>query len=444
MNAPRSALVGAAVLFIAIVATGGVAGADPVTLTVSVADEDGDAVGDVAVEAAWETESGETGTATGTTASNGNVLLDVPEGASVELDVDDGTYVRNRPLRIANASAANVELGVSRSGTATVTVVDERNRSQADARVTVREDGRAIDRGETGSDGVYETARLERGTYEVTVVKPGYLETEREVTVTRNAETTVAIERGTVTLDVRTFDDHFDPPAPIETGSIRVDSSVYDGEVSVTEGTASLNVPVNAAYTIAVVKDGYDATPKRLWVRESPVSTNVTARRTPTLSVAPANERVLVGETTRVTVRNAYDEPAAGVTVEVDDEAVGETDDRGEADVPISSAGNRTIVARDGDVTSDPVTIEGVETADGTDPGENGSGENDTDDGDGGVSDDGDGNASDDDAGSGSNDAEDGDPGSTDDGVPGFGVVAAVLALLAAGAAGAAGRLRGQ
>ncbi|MFC5133833.1 MULTISPECIES: carboxypeptidase-like regulatory domain-containing protein [Haloferacaceae] len=440
MNVARSALVGATVLFVALVATGGAAGADPITLTVSVADEDGDPVGGVDIEATWETESDETGTASGTTASNGNVLLDVPEGASVELDVDDGTYVRNRPLRIANASAADVSLGVSRSGTATVTVVDDRNRSQADARVTVREDGRSIDRGETDSDGVYETARLERGTYDVTVVKPGYFETERSVTVSRNAETTVGIERGTVTLEVRTFDDHFDPPVPIETGAIRVSSAVYGGEVSVTEGTASLNVPVNDAYTVAVVKEGYDASSERVRVRESPVSTNLTARRIPTLSVTPANERVLVGETTRVTVRNAYDEPTAGATVEVDGDAVGETDERGEVDVPISSVGNRTIVARDGDVTSDPVTVEGVETVDGADPDGNGSDDdagNDSDD-DGNASDGSDdGNGSDgSDDGNGSDDTDDGDPGNTDDWIPGFGVVAAVFALLAAGAVG--------
>lgn len=431
MNVARSALVGAAVLFVALVVTGGAAGADPITLTVSVTDQDGDAVGGVSVEATWETGSGETGTTSGTTASNGNVLLDVPEGASVELDVDDGTYVRNRPLQIANASASDVSLDVARSGTATVTVLDDRNRSQSDARVTVREDGRAIDRGETDADGVYETARLERGTYDVTVVKPGYLETEQSVEVSRNAETTATIERGIVTLDVRTFDDHFDPPVPIETGSIRVSSSVYDGEVSVTEGTASLTVPVNDAYTIAVVKDGYDPSSERVRVRESPVSTNVTARRTPTLSVTPSNRRVLVDETTRVTVRNAYDEPVAGATVAVDGDAVGETDDRGEVDVPISSPGNRTIVAQDGDVTSDPVTVEGVETADGTDPDENGTDDsddagNDTDDADG--------------DGDGSDDADD-ETGTTDDGIPGFGVVAVVFALLVAGAAG---RLRNQ
>ena len=412
MNVARLTLVGAAVLLVAVVATGGAVGQDQVTLTISVADQDGDAVGGVTVEAAWETDSGETGTATGTTASNGNVLLDVPEGSSVELDVDDDTYVRNRPLEIENASGAEVDLGVTRSGTATVTVLDDQNRSQADARVTVREDGRSVDRGETGSDGTYETARLERGTYNVTVVKPGYYETEREVTVSLNTETTIAIERGTVTLDVRALDDHFDPPEPIENGSVRVTSSVFEGEVSVTEGTTSLNVPVNAAYTVEVVTDGYDASPERIRVRESAASVNATAQRTPALSVTPANERVLVGETTRVTVRNAYEEPVDGTTVEVDGEEVGETDARGEIEVPISSAGDRTIVASDGDVESDPVTVEGVETAEEADPGANGS------------------------------DDDDDDSGQTDDGAPGFGVVAALLALLAA--AGAASRHRSR
>ncbi|GAA0553901.1 carboxypeptidase-like regulatory domain-containing protein [Halorubrum ejinorense] len=408
MNVPRAAVVAVAVLAVAVVATGGAVGQEQVTLTVSVTDQQGDAVGGVTVEAAWETESGETGTATGTTASNGNVLLDAPANASVELDVDDDRYVRNRPLRIDNASEGDVALGVSRSGTATVSVLDAENRTLADATVTVREDGRSIDRGTTGSDGTYETARLERGTYEIEVVKPGYFEGSREVTVSANSEATVTIERGTATLDVRVFDDHFDPPTAIETGSVRVSSSVFDGRVSVTDGTASLTVPVNALYTVEVVKDGYGGSPERVRVRESAAATNVTAQRTPALTVVPANERVLVGETTRVTVRNAYDEPATGVTVVVDGESVGETDDRGEIGVEISSTGSRTIVARSDDAESDPVTVEGVETAEEADSdadGENGSDA----DGDGGSE-------------------------TTDDGIPGFGVVAAVIALLAAAA----------
>ena len=419
MDTVRLTLVGAAVLFVAVAATGGAIAADPVTLTVSVTDRGGDAVGGATVEAAWETDAGETGTASGATASNGRVLLDVPQGADVELDVDDDRFVRNRPLRIGNASEADVALGVARSGTATVTVVDDENRSQAGAAVRVREDGRTVDRGETDADGVYETARLERGDYEVVVVKPGYLEASRPVTVAANAETEIAVERGTATLEVRTLDDHFDPPAPIETGAVRVSSSVFDGRVSVTEGTASLTVPVNALYTVAVVKDGYEPSLERVRVRESSASANATAQRTATLSVAPANRRVLVGETTRVTVRNAYDEPVAGATVEVDGEAVGETDDRGEAEVPIPSAGNRAVVARDGSVASEAVTVEGVDTAEAADG--NGS------DGAGNGSD-GAGNGSDG-AGNGSDEGD--DSGTTGDSTPGFGVVAAVLALTA-------------
>jgi hypothetical protein len=420
MNVSRPVLVLAVALFVAAVAAGGVVGqqADPVTLTVAVADQDGDALGGVTVEAAWETESGETGTASGTTASNGNVLLDVPEGASVELDVDDDTYVRNRPLRIDNATARDVDLGVTRSGTALVSVVDGQNRSQADARVTVREDGRTVDRGETGSDGTYETARLERGDYDVIVVKPGYFESSRAVTVGEDNETEIAIERGTTTLDVRTFDDHFDPPMPIEAGAVRASSSVFDGRVSVTEGTASLTVPVNALYTVEVVKEGYEPSVERVRVRESPVSANATAQRSAALSVSAANEAVIVGETTRVTVRNAYDEPVAGATVEVDGEVVGETDDRGELELPIRTAGDRTVVARNDDATADPITVTGVEQSE--EPA---------------------GNDSDDEGAGSGGDGSGGDDGATDDENPGFGVVAALLAVLTVAVAS---RVRGR
>ncbi len=408
MNIERSALVGVALLAVAVLAAGGVAGqGDPVTLTVSVVDQDGDPVGGATIEATWETESGETENVTGTTANNGKVFLDVDEGATVDIDIEDDTYVRNRPLTVENVTESDVELPVTRSGITTVSVVDASNRSQADARVTIRDAEGVVDRGRTDDDGVYESARLERGEYNVTVVKPGYFESARDVTVRRNTEATVRIERGTVTLDLRVLDDHFDPPVVIQEGSVRVESSVYDAEVTVTEGTASLNVPVNVDYTAEVIKDGYDSTPRTIRVRESSRSANVTAQRTPTLSVMPANERVLVGETTRVTVRNAYDEPVAGVTVEVEGEAVGETDDRGEMDVPIDEVGTQEIVATDGSVSSDPVTVEGVETSEETDDS--------------------------------ANESED-ESGSTNEGVPGFGVVAAVVALLAG--AGAAVRRR--
>lgn len=410
MTFNRLTPIGVAVVVVAVLAAGGAAGADPVTLTVSVVDQDGDPTGNVDVTATWETESGDTGTADGTTASNGKVFLDVPENATVDLDIDDDAYIRNRPLTVEEAAESEVELAVSRSGTATVSVVDPRERPQADARVRVREGSRTVDSGRTDESGTLTTSRLERGTYTLSVVKPGFFETTRDVTVTAEANASVEIERGTVALDIRLFDDHFDPPTEIETGAVQVQSSVYDGEVTVTEGSASLNVPVNAEYTAEVIKDGYDPSPETIAVRESDVSANVTAQRTPTLSVTTANGRVLVGETTRVSVRNAYDEPVEGATIEVDGTAVGETDGRGEVAVPIDSAGDREVVATDGDVTSEPITIVGVDE-------------------DGGANDTDSSNETD-----GANDTDDADE--SDDGASGFGVAVAVAAVLAAAAVG--------
>jgi PGF-CTERM protein len=89
---------------------------------------------------------------------------------------------------------------------------------------------------------------------------------------------------------------------------------------------------------------------------------------------------VIVGETTRIEVTNAYDEPVSGATVRVNDEAVGETDDRGELSIEIDSAGEATVVASDGQIDSEPITVTGIdpsttdedgapaETPDGTSP----------------------------------------------------------------------------
>jgi len=395
-------VVGIAVIVVLVLAAGGAAGTDVVTLTVSVTDQDDEPVGGVNVIATWE-ESGETEAATGTTASNGRVFLDVPEDATVEIDIDDDTYIRNRPLTLEAASESDVDLAVSRSGTATVSVVDTRDRPQADARVRVRDGDGTVDRGQTDGSGVFTSSRVERGTYTLKVVKPGFSETTQEVTVDDDANATVEIERGEVELTIRVLDDHFDPPEAIETSTVSLQSSVYDAQVTATEGRASLNVPVNVEYTAEILKDGYDPAPETITVGEADMSVNVTAQRTPTLTLAPANERVIVGERTRVTVTNAYDEPVAGATIEINGDAVGETDDRGELVVTIDAPGDRTIVATDGDVTSDPVTVEG-------------------------VSEDGPGS----DADESDADADESDADETDDGIPGFGIVAAVTALIAA------------
>lgn len=399
MNSKRLILIGGVAFVVAVLAAGGAAGSELTTVTVSVVDQEDEPVGGVDVVATWETD-GETQTVTGTTASNGRTFIDVPEGATVQFDVDDDTYIRNRPLSVEDASESEIEVAVSPSGTATVSVTDNRDRPQADTRVRIRDRGGTVDRGQTDESGTFTSSRLEQGSYTLRVVKPGFFEVTQEVTVTDETDATVTIERGSVTLDIRVFDDHFDPPEEIETGAIQVRSSAYEGEVTITEGSASLTVPVNAEYTAEVIKEGYDPSPETISIEESDVSTNVTAQRTRTLTASAANARVLVGETTRVTVRNAYDERVEGATIEVDGTAVGETDARGEFAVPIDATGELTIVATDGDVASEPITIIG-------------------------VADEEEINESDD-----ANETD--DTNETDDGAPGFGAAVAVVALLGA------------
>jgi PGF-CTERM protein len=95
----------------------------------------------------------------------------------------------------------------------------------------------------------------------------------------------------------------------------------------------------------------------------------VTISRTPELSLTVANERVVVGETTRVTVENAYDEPVAGATVELDETTVGETNANGELAVLIETTGEQSIVATTDELTSETAVVEGfdVDAADETD-----------------------------------------------------------------------------
>jgi PGF-CTERM protein len=394
MDAHHAALLGTLVLVLAF-ATGSVA-ADQTTLTVEVVDDDGDPVGGIAVEAMWEVGD-ETETATATTASNGKVFLDVEAGADVELTVDDETYVRNRPLSVEDASESTVELDVTQSTTATVTVIDADGNPLSDATVRLRDNDGTVDSGTTDDDGDFFTERIEHGVYDIVAVKPGYRETTTVETVANEPTETVEIERGRVTLDVAVFDDHFDPPARTSVGTVRAESGSYGAEASVTDGIASLNVPVNDEYRLVVDAEGYDTEPESVSVDESAVETNVTISRTPTLSLTLANERVVVGETTRATVENAYDEPVAGATVEIDETTVGETNADGELAVPIEVAGEQSIVATTDELTSETVVVEGFDVD-----------ANDETDG----------------------DTSDTGAGETSGSIPGFGVGVAALALL--------------
>lgn len=375
----RSRTVGtlAIIVLVFVGCSAGVAAAEDVALTVSVVDQNGDPVDGATVEAVWG--DGET---TATTASNGKVFIDVPKGSDIELDIDDDRYVRNQPLLIENATEREVEVPVFRQGNSSITVVDTDGEPLPEATVRIQRDGEAITSGETDSDGLFEAESIEQGPYRVSAVKPGFYSVEENLTVAAKTETEITLESGRVTLNVDVVDDHFEEPQTLSDARVLVESDPFDADVRASDGSASLNVPVNTRYRVIATKDGYEGTPRQLSVREKPRAVTVTAQRVPELTVRASNSRVIVGETTRIEVTNAYDEPVSGATVRVNDEAVGETDDRGELSVEIDSAGEATIVASDGQIDSEPITVTGIdpstpdededeepaETSDGTSP----------------------------------------------------------------------------
>ncbi len=352
----ETVLIFAVLVAICTAGTAVVAADDNVALTVSVVNEDGDPVGGATVEATWDD-----GEAARTTASNGKVFIDVPRGADVELDIDDDRYVRNQPLTVQNATERDVELRVFQRGEATVTVTDTDGAPLSDATVTLMRESRTVSSGETDDDGTFNTGTVEQGEYRVSAVKPGFFRAESDLTVDEETEYEIAIEAGRVTLDVNVVDDHFEEPRTLTGARVLVESEPFDANVSASDGSASLNVPVNTRYRISPTKPGYDGTARSMSVREQPRSVTVSAQRTPELTLSVSNRRVIVGETTRVTVTNAYDEPVPDVTVRLDGDQVGETDDRGELSVSIDTVGEQTVTASDGTLDSNSVTVTGVD-----------------------------------------------------------------------------------
>lgn len=324
----------------------------PVALTVSVTDQSGDPIAGADLTATWEN-----GSATAETTSNGKAFIDVPEDADVELEAEHPAYVRNHPVVVENATEQAVTVDMHQRGSATISVTDESGQV-SDARVIIRKDGRIVEDSRTTSTGTFQTDVIEHGDYTVTVIKRGYDREQTEMTVDGDVEDSVAIERGSVTLSVRVVDPHFDPPRPIEGVTVSVDSV---GQFTTQpEGTASVGVPVNSELDMTVTGENYEEVSQTVSVTESAVSVNVSTSRAPEISLESANERVIAGEGTLVTVRNEYDEPVEGATVLLDEDAVGETDANGQLTVTVSDPGSHSIVAERGELQSGSVTVTGV------------------------------------------------------------------------------------
>jgi PGF-CTERM protein len=125
-------------------------------------------------------------------------------------------------------------------------------------------------------------------------------------------------------------------------------------------GGVTFTVPVNDRYTVAATKDGYRTNETTEFVGTSQDTVRLVITRERSLTVVPANERMVVGETVAVTVHNAYNESVANATVFVHGEEVATTNEEGRARVPIEETGNNTITAEFDGVTSAEATVEGV------------------------------------------------------------------------------------
>jgi len=333
----------------------GPAAAADVTLTLTVVDADGETVSDVELSATWDG-----GSATETTRANGQALLDVPEGADVEIAVSHDAYMRNEPFEVTDASTREVEIPVARIGSATVTVTDANGPVQG-ARVRLQDGGLVVASERTDSAGVAESGPVEHGTYALLVSKAGYYEHLETVEVGEATALNVSIERGTAPVAFAVVDDHYDEDRPVENATIRLDP-LGTSLTTLSDGGAETSLPVNTNYEVTVSKPGYRSVTKSLRVGES--GTDLTARinRQAAISLAVANRQVVVGETTRVTVTDAYDDPVAGAEIAIGDTTVGQTGDDGTLAVPVESTGEATIRA-ELDGLSDEATVEGVQPA---------------------------------------------------------------------------------
>lgn len=342
------------VLLASIALAGVAAGQNQVTLTITVVDSNGEPVEDVDLTAEWN--GGET---TGTTFSNGRVFIEVPEGADVTIAVDHPEYVRNEPLTVEDASAEDVEVPVVDSGTATIEVTDDAG-PVADAVVRLRQGGTLVVNGRTNGQGTLATGAIEQDTYRLVVFKEGYRRNVTDLTVDGSVEASLRISEGSAVATVTVTDDHYDPAEPVRDATVEV--ADIGSVQTLAGGEATISVPVNDAYEVTVSKDGYDPNTTTIDVGESPVAANVTINRSPSVNVTTANDRIVVGESVRVSVVDEYEEPVPGATVSLDGSEVGTTDDGGTLDVTIESAGEHTIGAAAGGL-SDSTTVEGVEAA---------------------------------------------------------------------------------
>ena len=360
MGGPRTVVLGALVigLVLAPVAVAPVAGQQNVTLTVTVVNANGGTVAGVDLAATWDG-----GSASETTRANGQALIDVPAGADVDISVSHGTYMRNVPFTVEDASTRDVEIPVALEGFSVVSVTDADGALRG-ARVRFQDGGVTAASVTTAANGLAESGPIEHGSYALIVTKPGYYEHRETVTVENDTEFNVDLERGTVPVSFSVVDDHFDEPRPVQNATIAIEP-LGTTLTTLAGGESETGLPVNTKYEVTVSKAGYVSQSQTLSLAESSRSVSVRINREATVSLSTAQDRVVVGESTTVTVTNAYGEPVEGATVTLDGASVGQTDADGELSVPIDAAGAVTVGASYEGASAE-VTVEGFQPGGGT------------------------------------------------------------------------------
>jgi hypothetical protein len=330
---------------------------DTATLTVSVVTDDGAGIGGATIEASWD--GGET---TETTAGNGKAFVDVPAGADVELSVESEDYIRNTPFVVENADDREVEVTVARKGQLTVEATDP-DGAVEDVRVRLLRSGTEISEGRTDAQGSYTTDVVEQGSYVVRLYKPGYYRNATRVTVGEDSNVSFGMRKGKVNVQFEAVDDHFSEPQRLSDVQVSVDDL---GTQRTTGGTVTFSLPVNSRYSVTATKDGYQVNETSIFVGTAEETVRLAINRERTLTIEPANQRVVVGETVSVRVRDAYGDRVEGATILVDGEEAATTDAEGNAAVPIESDGDHELEAEYEGVTSTSVTVEGVSGDGGT------------------------------------------------------------------------------
>jgi len=349
-----------ALLLTGVLVTGGMVGVtgaqstEQVTLTVTVVDSDGEPLGDIDLTASWD-QNGE-GSVNETTRSNGQALIDVPQGADVSITVHDDEYVRNEAFVVEDASAESVEVPVTASGTATVEVVDSEGAVPSPA-IQFYRAGNFVVNTRGNASGLYTSPMIEQGTYSLTVSKNGYLRNRTRLTVANNTTQRIELEQASRLVTFTITDDHFDQPRPLADATITVAGNTIS---TLSTGDATIRLPVNTDYEVAVTKDEYETTTSTLSVREQQVEQNISIQRADALSVEPDQTQVVVNQSVRVSVTDEYGDAVANATLSVGGQTVGQTDDSGEAVVPIDTAGQNEITASLDGLTAN-ATVEGID-----------------------------------------------------------------------------------